>query len=58
MKDVASGRIAVVTADMSIQAVAHEMRMIKRTSCAVIYENDDKIVGLITDRDMTKRVYC
>ncbi|MCL1067433.1 DUF294 nucleotidyltransferase-like domain-containing protein [Shewanella olleyana] len=55
VKDVASGRIAVVTADMSIQAVAHEMRMIKRTSCAVIYE-DDKIVGLITDRDMTKRV--
>ncbi|GIU49899.1 MULTISPECIES: putative nucleotidyltransferase substrate binding domain-containing protein [Shewanella] len=55
VKDVASGRIAVVTADMSIQAVAHEMRMIKRTSCAVIYENE-KIVGLITDRDMTKRV--
>ncbi|MCL1142047.1 putative nucleotidyltransferase substrate binding domain-containing protein [Shewanella gaetbuli] len=55
VKDVASGRIAVVTADMSIQAVAHEMRMIKRTSCAVIYEND-QIVGLITDRDMTKRV--
>ncbi|MCL1046681.1 DUF294 nucleotidyltransferase-like domain-containing protein [Shewanella electrodiphila] len=55
VKDVASGRIAVVTADMSIQAVAHEMRMIKRTSCAVIYE-DNKIVGLITDRDMTKRV--
>lgn len=55
VSDVASGRVAVVTSDMSIQAVAHEMRMIKRTSCAVIYEND-LIVGLITDRDMTKRV--
>ncbi|PMJ93974.1 putative nucleotidyltransferase substrate binding domain-containing protein [Vibrio sp. 10N.261.55.A7] len=55
VEDVASGRVAVVTADQTIQKVAHEMRIVKRTSCAVIYE-DDKIVGLITDRDMTKRV--
>ncbi|MDN3681753.1 putative nucleotidyltransferase substrate binding domain-containing protein [Vibrio tapetis subsp. quintayensis] len=55
VEDVASGRIAVVTADMSIQAVAHEMRLVQRSSSAVIYE-DDKIVGIITDRDMTKRV--
>ncbi|MGC9401605.1 DUF294 nucleotidyltransferase-like domain-containing protein, partial [Vibrio genomosp. F10 str. 9ZC157] len=46
---------AVVTADQTIQQVAHEMRIVHRTSCAVIYENDN-IVGLITDRDMTKRV--
>ncbi|KXI21073.1 DUF294 nucleotidyltransferase-like domain-containing protein [Photobacterium sanguinicancri] len=53
--EVASGRVAVVTADQTIQAVAHEMRMVQRSSCAVIYDNDT-IVGLITDRDMTKRV--
>ncbi|MCL1112790.1 MULTISPECIES: DUF294 nucleotidyltransferase-like domain-containing protein [Shewanella] len=53
--DIATGRIAIVTADMSIQQVAHEMRNVLRTSCAVIYK-DDNIVGLITDRDMTKRV--
>ncbi|WP_445775996.1 DUF294 nucleotidyltransferase-like domain-containing protein [Shewanella sp.] len=53
--DIATGRIAIVTADMSIQQVAHEMRNVLRTSCAVIYK-DDNIVGLITERDMTKRV--
>ncbi|PQJ84210.1 DUF294 nucleotidyltransferase-like domain-containing protein [Aliivibrio sifiae] len=55
VEDVASGRVAVVTSDQSIKQVAHEMRIVHRTSCAVIYE-DDKIIGLITDRDMTKRV--
>ncbi|GGP74843.1 putative nucleotidyltransferase substrate binding domain-containing protein [Shewanella ulleungensis] len=53
--DIATGRIAIVTADMSIRKVAHEMRNVLRTSCAVIYK-DNNIVGLITDRDMTKRV--
>lgn len=47
--------IAVVNANMSIKDVAHEMRIVKRCSCAVVYENGN-IVGLITDRDMTKRV--
>ncbi|GAD90290.1 hypothetical protein VHA01S_039_00100 [Vibrio halioticoli NBRC 102217] len=55
VKEVASGRVAVVQANQTIQEVAHEMRIVKRTSCAVIYDNDE-IVGLITDRDMTKRV--
>lgn len=53
--DIASGRIAVVQAQQTIKSVAHEMRVVKRSSCAVIYENE-AIVGLITDRDMTKRV--
>ena len=52
--DVASGRVAVVTADQPIKDVAKEM-LIQRSPCAVVYE-DDNIVGLITDRDMTKRV--
>lgn len=55
VEEVASGRVAVVTANQTIQAVAHEMRVIQRSSCAVVYE-DEKIVGLVTDRDMTKRV--
>lgn len=53
--EVASSVIPVVTSDMTIKEVAHEMRIVKRCSCAVIYEND-AIIGLITDRDMTKRV--
>ncbi|GEM77775.1 DUF294 nucleotidyltransferase-like domain-containing protein [Vibrio superstes] len=55
VSEVASGRVAVMQANNTIQEVAHEMRIVKRTSCAVIYDNDE-IVGLITDRDMTKRV--
>ncbi len=53
--EVASGRVAVVQSHQSIQDVAHEMRIVQRSSCAVVYEND-QIVGLMTDRDMTKRV--
>ncbi|GAM60486.1 signal-transduction protein [Vibrio ishigakensis] len=53
--DIGSGRVAVVQADQTIQQVAHEMRIVKRTSCAVVYDKDE-LVGLITDRDMTKRV--
>ena len=52
--DVASGRVAVVTAEQPIKDVAKEM-LIQRSPCAVVYE-EDEIVGLITDRDMTKRV--
>ncbi|WP_372378865.1 putative nucleotidyltransferase substrate binding domain-containing protein [Vibrio natriegens] len=54
VEDIASGRVAIVTADQSIQAVASEM-LDKCSPCAVVYQ-DDKIAGLITDRDMTKRV--
>ena len=54
VEDVASGHVAIVKSDQSIQSVATEM-LHQRSPCAVIYEND-KIVGLITDRDMTKRV--
>ena len=54
VEDIASDRVAIVTADQSIQAVANEM-LYKCSPCAVVYQ-DDKIAGLITDRDMTKRV--
>ncbi len=55
VKEVASKRIAIAQSTQTIQQVAHEMRVVKRSPCAVIYEGD-KLVGLITDRDMTKRV--
>lgn len=54
VEDVASGRVAVVQANDPIRSVANEM-LLQRSPCAVIY-SDDTIVGLITDRDMTKRV--
>ncbi|MEI6860059.1 MAG: putative nucleotidyltransferase substrate binding domain-containing protein [Shewanella sp.] len=55
VSEVASGQAAVVDINMSIQNVAKEMRNTFRTSTAVI-KKDHNIVGLITDRDMTKRV--
>ena len=55
VSEVASGSPAIVTTDMTIQQVAHEMRMVVRSSTAVVKEQD-KIVGVVTDRDITKRV--
>ncbi|MGY5449535.1 DUF294 nucleotidyltransferase-like domain-containing protein [Agarivorans sp. MS3-6] len=55
VSEVASGTVAVVNADMSIQAVAKAMREDCRSSTALI-KQDGIITGLITDRDMTKRV--
>lgn len=54
VEEVASGQVAVVKAEQTIQSVAVDMLQ-QRSPCAVIYQ-DDTIVGLITDRDMTKRV--
>ncbi len=54
VEEVASGQVAVVTTEQSIQHVANQM-LCKCSPCAVIYQ-DQRIVGLITDRDMTKRV--
>ncbi|MDB1126059.1 DUF294 nucleotidyltransferase-like domain-containing protein [Vibrio algarum] len=55
VSEVASDKVAVVDAKMTIQDVASEMRIAKRSSSAVVVEHG-KIVGIITDRDMTKRV--
>ncbi|MGF1765684.1 DUF294 nucleotidyltransferase-like domain-containing protein [Aliivibrio kagoshimensis] len=54
VEEVASGRVAVVQSHQTIQSVANEM-LKQHSPCAVIYEEGD-LVGLITDRDMTKRV--
>jgi CBS domain-containing protein len=55
VSEVASKAIAIVDAKMSIQEVAKEMRYKKRTSTAVVCD-DGQLIGIITDRDMTKRV--
>ncbi|WP_217693919.1 CBS domain-containing protein, partial [Neptunomonas phycophila] len=53
--DVAQRHPAIVDSKMSIKEVAHIMRYQHHSSCAVIIENQ-QIIGIITDRDMTKRV--
>ncbi len=54
VSDIASQQVAVVQASQSIQDVATEM-MNKCSPCAVVYDHET-IIGVITDRDMTKRV--
>ncbi|MGB3256029.1 putative nucleotidyltransferase substrate binding domain-containing protein [Buttiauxella gaviniae] len=53
--DLASNTISVVDARTSIQETARQMRWVDRCSTAVIMD-DDKIIGIISDRDMTRRV--
>ncbi|EKP0308895.1 CBS domain-containing protein [Aeromonas veronii] len=55
VSDIHSGKIAVVDQNMSIQDVAREMRLVCRTSTAVVMAAG-KLIGIITDRDMTLRV--
>lgn len=54
VSDVASDKIAVVQYDTPIQLVARDI--IALCSPAAVVMQDGVIVGLITDRDMTKRV--
>ena len=55
VSDLASGTVSVVEASTSIQETAKQMRCVDRCSTAVIMENDH-IIGIISDRDMTRRV--
>ncbi|NAZ71664.1 DUF294 nucleotidyltransferase-like domain-containing protein [Vibrio toranzoniae] len=55
IKDVADSNVAIVNASDSIQNVAKIMRHEIGSSCAVIME-ENSLIGLITDKDMTKRV--
>ncbi|WED24113.1 DUF294 nucleotidyltransferase-like domain-containing protein [Vibrio sp. JC009] len=55
VSEVACDKVAVVDASMSIQNVAIQMRVVHRSSSAVVTDKGE-IVGIITDRDMTKRV--
>lgn len=55
IEEVTCGAIAKVDVNDSIQSVAQTMRVKVRTSCAVVFEQE-RIVGLVTDRDLTLRV--
>ncbi len=55
VKEIARTRLARATSDMTIQQVARLMRHQVNSSCAVIID-DGKLNGMVTDKDMTKRV--
>ena len=54
--DIASDKILTVSATESIQEVAHQMRDIVGVSCAFIVDDNQCLIGMVTDKDMTKRV--
>lgn len=54
VSDIASKKIAVVESDASIHAVA--MEIMATCSSAAVIMKEGVIVGLVSDRDMTKRV--
>ncbi|MCE0493657.1 DUF294 nucleotidyltransferase-like domain-containing protein [Vibrio salinus] len=55
VKQVASQNIAIASPDMSIREVAYLMRHEMACSCCVIV-NEGQLTGMVTDKDMTKRV--
>lgn len=55
VSEVARKRIAIASPHMTIQQVACLMRYEVQSSCAVIVD-DNWLLGMITDKDMTKRV--
>lgn len=55
VSEIASGSITVVEASTSIQETARQMRVVHRSSTAVVQRNGE-IIGIISDRDMTRRV--
>ncbi|RYU67457.1 CBS domain-containing protein [Aliivibrio finisterrensis] len=54
--DIADPKIAIVSPTDSIQEVAHQMRNIIGVSCAFVVDENNALIGMITDKDMTKRV--
>lgn len=54
--DIADTKIAIVSPTNSIQEVAHQMRNVIGVSCAFIVDESNVLIGMITDKDMTKRV--
>ncbi|MBD1577257.1 CBS domain-containing protein [Vibrio sp. S11_S32] len=54
--DIASTRLAIASPSDSIQAVAHQMRNVIGVSCAFVVDENKTLIGMITDKDMTKRV--
>ncbi|MGR6831543.1 DUF294 nucleotidyltransferase-like domain-containing protein [Aliivibrio wodanis] len=54
--DIADPKIAIVFPTDTIQEVAHQMRNVIGVSCAFIVDGNRILIGMITDKDMTKRV--
>ena len=54
--DVADPKIAIVSPTDTIQEVAHKMRNVIGVSCAFVVDENRILIGMITDKDMTKRV--
>ncbi|WP_063661855.1 putative nucleotidyltransferase substrate binding domain-containing protein [Aliivibrio fischeri] len=54
--DIADSTIAIAFPTDTIQAVAHQMRNVVGVSCAFIVDENKHLIGMITDKDMTKRV--
>ena len=54
--DIADPKIAIVSPINSIQEVAHQMRNVIGVSCAFVVDESNVLIGMITDKDMTKRV--
>ncbi len=54
--DLAEPKIAIVSPTDTIQEVAHQMRNVIGVSCAFIVDENRILIGMITDKDMTKRV--
>lgn len=54
--DIADPKIAIVSPSDTIQEVAHQMRNVIGVSCAFVVDDNRILIGMITDKDMTKRV--
>ena len=54
--DIADPKIAIVSPTDTIQEVAHQMRNVIGVSCAFVVDESNVLIGMITDKDMTKRV--
>lgn len=54
--EIADPQIAIVTPHDTIQEVAHQMRNVIGVSCAFVVDENQTLIGMITDKDMTKRV--
>lgn len=54
--DVMSCKFVLASVHDTIQSVASQMRHIKTISCAFIVAQDHRLIGLVTDKDITQRV--
>lgn len=54
--DLMTSKMALVSADDSIQSVANQMRDAVGVSCAFIIAKNNALIGVVTDKDITHRV--